>query len=182
MPRGLLDAFSARTSEVAAAAERFRAKWGRAPERGELRRLKLENRKAKVLVTRGDLHAVWNDTAARFGFTGDEPVRLLAEARGSRPERALSDRVEERLTERAGPARARELVMTGALYDAATLERWNVVNRVLPDAGFDAAARRFHGVGFFDQRFIQIFGATLLRFECGLKGRQIRGERVGARD
>jgi enoyl-CoA hydratase/carnithine racemase len=47
----------------------------------------------------------------------------------------------QRLVERAGPARARELVMTGELYDAATLERWNVVNRVLPDDGFDAAAR-----------------------------------------
>src|SRR5205823_10434478 len=34
-------------------------------------------------------------------------------------------------------------VMTGALYDAATLERWNVVNRVLPDEGFDEAARAF---------------------------------------
>ena len=40
----------------------------------------------------------------------------------------------QRVAERAGPARARELVMTGALYDAPTLERWNVVNRVLPDA------------------------------------------------
>jgi conjugative relaxase-like TrwC/TraI family protein len=101
VPQGLLDAFSARSREVARAAERFRAKWGHAPERGELRRLKLENRKAKVLVTRADLHAVWNDTAARFDFTGDEPARLLGAARGSRPERALLDRVEERLTERA---------------------------------------------------------------------------------
>jgi len=101
VPQGLLEAFSARSREVARAAERFRAKWGRAPERGELRRLKLENRKAKVLVTRADLHAVWNETAARFDFTGDEPARLLGEARGSQPERALSDRVEERLTERA---------------------------------------------------------------------------------
>jgi conjugative relaxase-like TrwC/TraI family protein len=101
VPQGLLEAFSARSREVARAAERFRAKWGRAPERGELRRLKLENRKAKVLVTHGDLHAVWNETAARFDFTGDEPARLLEEARGSRPERALEDRVEERLTERA---------------------------------------------------------------------------------
>jgi enoyl-CoA hydratase len=39
----------------------------------------------------------------------------------------------QRVAERAGPARARELVMTGDLYDAATLERWNVVNRVYPD-------------------------------------------------
>lgn len=49
----------------------------------------------------------------------------------------------QRLAERAGPARAREFVMTGELYPAATLERWNVVNRVLPDEGFDEAARAF---------------------------------------
>src|SRR6195952_184229 len=49
----------------------------------------------------------------------------------------------QRLAERAGPARARELVFTGELFDAATLERWDVVNRVLPDEGFADAARRF---------------------------------------
>jgi enoyl-CoA hydratase/carnithine racemase len=49
----------------------------------------------------------------------------------------------QRLAERAGPARARELVYTGALYSAETLERWNVVNRVLPDDGFAAAAQAF---------------------------------------
>ena len=49
----------------------------------------------------------------------------------------------QRLASRAGPARARELVYTGALFDAATLERWNVVNRVLPDDGFADAAREF---------------------------------------
>jgi enoyl-CoA hydratase/carnithine racemase len=37
------------------------------------------------------------------------------------------------MAERAGPARAAEFVMSGGIYDAATLERWNVVNRVLPD-------------------------------------------------
>jgi enoyl-CoA hydratase/carnithine racemase len=46
----------------------------------------------------------------------------------------------QRLAERAGSGRARELVMTGARYDATTLERWNVVNRVLPDEGFMDAA------------------------------------------
>jgi enoyl-CoA hydratase/carnithine racemase len=49
----------------------------------------------------------------------------------------------QRLAERAGSGRAKELVMTGHRYDAATLERWNVVNRVLPDEGFDDAAREF---------------------------------------
>lgn len=46
----------------------------------------------------------------------------------------------QRVAERAGPARARELVMTGELFDAATLERWNVVNRIVPDAELDGVA------------------------------------------
>ncbi len=47
----------------------------------------------------------------------------------------------QRLAERAGSGRARELVMTGRPYDAETLERWNVINIVLPEEGFDVAAR-----------------------------------------
>ncbi len=108
VPRGLLDAFSARSREVARAAERFRAQWGRAPERGELRQLKLENRKAKVLATRADLQVVWNETAERFDFVDGAPARLLGAAPGPRPERALEDRVEERLTERAATFQAGE--------------------------------------------------------------------------
>lgn len=69
--------------------------------------------------------------SARFGLV--ETVVGLTPAMGGT----------QRLAERAGPARAREFVMTGELYDARTLERWNVVNRVLPDEGFDEAARAF---------------------------------------
>ncbi len=69
--------------------------------------------------------------AARFGLV--EIVVGLTPAMGGT----------QRLAERAGPARARELVMTGELFDAATLERWNVVNRVLPDDGFADAALAF---------------------------------------
>ena len=69
--------------------------------------------------------------SARFGLV--ETVVGLTPAMGGT----------QRLAERAGSARARELVMTGALYDAATLERWNVVNRVLPDDGFAEAAVAF---------------------------------------
>lgn len=47
----------------------------------------------------------------------------------------------QRLAERAGAGRARELVMTGGLYDAATLERWGVVNQVHPDADVPKQAR-----------------------------------------
>lgn len=47
----------------------------------------------------------------------------------------------QRLADRAGSGRARELVMTGELFDAETLERWNVVNRVWDDAEVDERAR-----------------------------------------
>ena len=49
----------------------------------------------------------------------------------------------QRVAERAGPARARELVMTGELFDAATLERWNVVNRVFPDGELEEQTMKF---------------------------------------
>jgi enoyl-CoA hydratase/carnithine racemase len=49
----------------------------------------------------------------------------------------------QRLAERAGPARAKELIYTGELFDAATLERWNVVNRVYANDAFEDQARAF---------------------------------------
>ncbi|SNS95354.1 Enoyl-CoA hydratase/carnithine racemase [Geodermatophilus pulveris] len=49
----------------------------------------------------------------------------------------------QRLAERAGSARAKEFVFTGERYPAAVLERWDVVNRVLPDEGFAEAARGY---------------------------------------
>lgn len=46
----------------------------------------------------------------------------------------------QRLAERAGSGRARELVMTGDLYDAATLQGWGVVNAVHDDVDTEARA------------------------------------------
>jgi enoyl-CoA hydratase len=65
---------------------------------------------------------IWAAESARFGLV--EAVIGLTPLMGGT----------QRLAERAGAARAREFVMSGDLYDAATLERWGVVNRVLPDA------------------------------------------------
>ena len=45
----------------------------------------------------------------------------------------------QRLAERAGSGRARELVMTGDVYDAATMAAWGVVNAVHDDV--ESAAR-----------------------------------------
>jgi enoyl-CoA hydratase/carnithine racemase len=49
----------------------------------------------------------------------------------------------QRLAERSGPSRAREIIYTADQYDAATFERWNIVNRVVPDEKFEAEARAF---------------------------------------
>src|SRR5262245_45549598 len=59
--------------------------------------------------------------SARFGLV-EAVVGLTPGAGGT-----------QRMAERAGPARAAEFVMSGGLYDAPTLERWNVVNRVVSD-------------------------------------------------
>jgi enoyl-CoA hydratase/carnithine racemase len=64
---------------------------------------------------------LWATESARFGLV-EAVVGLTPGAGGT-----------QRMAERAGPARAAEFVMSGGLYDAAALERWNVVNRVVAD-------------------------------------------------
>ncbi len=109
VPRGLIEEFSGRSREVARAAERFRARHGRAPERGELRNLALENRRAKELTTRGDLQRVWSETGRRHGFGPDEAVRLIGAPERPRVERPVEDRIEARLTEQHAVFQARDL-------------------------------------------------------------------------
>ena len=108
VPLALCEALSGRRREIVRAAERFRARHGRAPERGELRALALENRRAKELATRSDLQRVWAKAGERHGFGPDEAVRLVGA-----PERAVRERpvevIEEKLTERE------------AIFDAGTL-------------------------------------------------------------
>src|SRR5215211_5247033 len=74
---------------------------------------------------------IWASESARFGLV--EAVVGLTPLMGGT----------QRVAERAGPARARELVMSGGLYDAAALERWNVVSRVLPDSDLAEKSIRF---------------------------------------
>ena len=66
---------------------------------------------------------LWASERARFGLV--ERVVGITPLMGGT----------QRMAERAGTARAREFVFSGALYDAPTLHAWGVVNRVLaPDA------------------------------------------------
>lgn len=47
----------------------------------------------------------------------------------------------QRVTERAGAARAKEIALLARRYDARTLERWNIINRVVPDEQLAAVTR-----------------------------------------
>ncbi len=109
IPRELCEAFSGRSREVARAAERFRARYGRAPERGELRNLALENRRSKQLTTRSDLQRVWTQTARDHGFGPDEAVRLIGASERPKGERAIEDRVEAKLNEQHAVFQERDL-------------------------------------------------------------------------
>jgi conjugative relaxase-like TrwC/TraI family protein len=116
VPAGLREEFSNRHREIAKAAERFRAKHGRAPERGEIRDLALENRRSKDLSTRGDLQRVWVRTGERHGFGADEAVHLIGAPLHTSPERPIEERIEAKLTER-------EAVFDAGLLRAVALEQ-----------------------------------------------------------
>src|SRR5277367_1608846 len=47
----------------------------------------------------------------------------------------------QRVTERAGAARAKEIALLARRYDARTLERWNIINRVVADEKFAEVTR-----------------------------------------
>jgi enoyl-CoA hydratase/carnithine racemase len=74
---------------------------------------------------------LWAEESSRFGLV-EAVVGLTPGAGGT-----------QRMAERAGPARAREFVMSGGLYDAPTLERGGVVNRVVPDGTVHEKGMKF---------------------------------------
>jgi enoyl-CoA hydratase len=74
---------------------------------------------------------IWAGESAQFGLV-EAVVGLTPGAGGT-----------QRMAERAGPGRAREFVMTGGLYEAEKLERWGVVNRVVPDGELLERGMRF---------------------------------------
>jgi conjugative relaxase-like TrwC/TraI family protein len=109
VPEGLREAFSGRSREVARAAERFRARTGREPKRGELRDLALENRRAKTPTTRRDLQRAWHETGREHAFGPGQALRLLSGPERPKPERAIEGRVEARLVEHHAVFDAKDL-------------------------------------------------------------------------
>jgi len=145
VPDGLLEAFSARSREVAAAAERFRARFGRAPERHDLRRIKLESRRVKQPVTRADLQRRWRNVAREHEYDR-RTIREHAHhtVGGSRD---LDSRIEERLTARAATFDHCEL-------RAVALEQ--TVGQVRPEKALDHARRMLD-----DGRVLALTGGML---------------------
>ncbi len=74
---------------------------------------------------------IWAEESSRFGLV-EAVVGLTPGAGGT-----------QRMAERAGPGRAREFVLTGGLYEAAKLEDWGVVNRVVEDGTVHEKGMRF---------------------------------------
>lgn len=74
---------------------------------------------------------IWAEQSSKFGLV-EAVVGLTPGAGGT-----------QRMAERAGPGRAREFVMSGGLYDASTLERWGVINRVVEDGTVHEKGMRF---------------------------------------
>ena len=74
---------------------------------------------------------IWAEESSRFGLV-EAVVGLTPGAGGT-----------QRMAERAGPGRAREFVMTRGLYEAAKLEQWAVVNRVVADGEVHEKGMRF---------------------------------------
>jgi conjugative relaxase-like TrwC/TraI family protein len=147
VPRDLCEAFSGRSREVARAAERFRARYGRAPERGELRNLALENRRAKELTTRSDLQRVWTQTAHDHGFGPNVAVRLIGASERPATERAIEDRVEAKLTEQHAVFEERDL-------RAVVLEQ--AAGEMAPDEALAVAREMVH-----DRRVLTLEGGRM---------------------
>ena len=157
VPQTLLDAFSARSREVTAAAERFRAQHGRQPQRGELRHLKLENRRAKRPVTRTDLQRHWR-RIAREHRHNQRTVRERAH-RPAGPTSSRGSAIEDQLTARAATFEHGEL-------RAVALEQ--TVGQLPPERALAHALRMLH-----DGRVLTLTGGRLTTR---------RGPRQGARD
>jgi enoyl-CoA hydratase/carnithine racemase len=74
---------------------------------------------------------IWASASARFG-----------QAEASIGTTTLLGGV-QRLAERAGPSRAREIIYTADQYDAVTFERWNIVNKVIANDELGSQTQAF---------------------------------------
>lgn len=110
-------AFSKRTEEVQRAARDFRARYGREPERGELRDLATKTRSRKQLPRdRGELDRAWQQTGKTAGVDRETIEQARHDGRAPAASRdAWAQRVEQAAT-------ARRAIFTDAELRTAALE------------------------------------------------------------
>lgn len=176
----LRETFSRRGREYAQAAERFRARHGRAPRRGEIRALKRANRQRKQLIDRGDLDCAWRavaDAQARNADRQPEPERdrdglhdLAAEDPDALPTEQL---IEARLTEHTATFTPGEL-------RAAALEQ--TTGKLSPEQAI-ALAKQMTDTGAVIDLYGDLMTTRALRAqEEQLAGRITELARAGGRD
>jgi conjugative relaxase-like TrwC/TraI family protein len=110
--------FSKRTEEVTRAAREFRARYGRDPQRGELRDMAVKTRSRKQLPRdQGELDRAWQDTGRTVGVERETIEHERHERRAPAPGReAWGERVEHAAT-------ARRAIFTDAELRTAALEQ-----------------------------------------------------------
>jgi ATP-dependent exoDNAse (exonuclease V) alpha subunit len=146
-----------------------------------------------VLITRTDLQQAWNDTAARFDFTAQQPGQRSLTDTAPVVQAPLEDRVEQRLTERAAtfePGELRAVMLeqsVGELSPREALDRARGMvaeRRILPLQGgvmttLTVRARE----QAIERRFTTL--ATHAGRDVGAEARTLAGdqiaERIGAR-
>jgi conjugative relaxase-like TrwC/TraI family protein len=110
---GAREVLSGRSREVWLAAERFRARYGRSPERDELRNVKLENRKAKMPQSRPELQQAWEQRVDGEGVDREHVEGLQGAAPGgvtrTGEEVGWRERVTDSLTSERATFTEREL-------------------------------------------------------------------------
>jgi enoyl-CoA hydratase len=115
----------------------------------------------------------WPVIAAVNGFaiTGGFELALMADVILASTEARFADThgrvgimpvwgLSQKLPRLIGPGRAKELSLTGNFLDAATAERWGLVNRVLPPDELLPAARKLA------HEMAQVDGALLAKLKC----------------
>lgn len=70
-----------------------------------------------------------------------------------------------------GPARAKQMIMTGQLFDATTLERWGFLDQIVPISELDNAAREMAAVyAALPPNAVQMIKKSINHVSCALDG------------
>ncbi len=108
VPEGLSRRWSARASEIEAAAARFRSRYGRSPRGGELGVLTVATRGTKTTAREVELDGAWRAVGEEYGLTHDRAGALFAD-RARLEDRPLEGELLRRVSAQRAVVEEREL-------------------------------------------------------------------------